>query len=107
MRRLARRLFALSSAASLLLCVAAAILWSTSYRRWCTASYSDQTVGAEFFVTASAVGGRCVLHRSDDRGFDRPRLQPRTGGGWRFEATLLDPGESSWHVATYEEVARG
>src|SRR5687767_7837338 len=103
MRRLVRRLFTLCSAASLLLCVTAAFLWPVSYGYWCSASYSDETVGAEYFVTASTVGGRLILHRNGQMGFDRPQLQPRTGGGWRLNAMRLDPGEWTWHVRTYEE----
>ena len=79
MRRLARRLFTLCSAVSLLLCVAACVLWVRSYR----ATDSVMLVGLGWRHSICSVSGRLLA--CSDRAVTHDRYDPVL-----FEAAAFD-----------------
>ena len=86
MKRLARHLFTLASAASLLLCVAVCVLWARSYHRssgvaW-TASDGDPAAHA-LFTASSGAGGMSISFERYDLTGEPP--------GWMWTCSELPP----------------
>ena len=82
MRRLARRLFATCSAASLVLCVAACALWARSAWHWDSAAWYQP--GRKVRVYSSAGGMALAASRwagtNPYEAWETPGLRVRTGG---------------------------
>src|SRR5688572_3179121 len=106
MRRLARHLFTRCSAASLLLCVAACVLWVRSYQTGLSAGWGRSVLvdGRWSTLTASADAERgalkCVLGRHDSRVREALSAYDEADGfawdSWEGPADPIGDGHWNW-----------